>query len=338
MSQDTKDAKSTKDIKEKKPSLLEQLRQAPKEIKDESKDICALSETKKCCGGHGIKLLPHGAHTSAVLCECVTTCRVCRGRAQRIEVDTEQSKEQNLQVKVSKACKNPSPLRVTNIVNHATFPVRYRFASLDRFANKTGNHTAVVTHLRNWLNNFDPTDENREQQGVILGGHVGVGKTYLLVAIGKLLAFRGFTVKFVDFFQLVTEIKGQISNKSEFHRSLLEPLLKVDVLLIDELGKGRQTEFEHTIIDQLVMGRYNLNKPILASTNCKVFHRERQHIESDLGEESGSDNRADATFNPKHFPALRDTLGYRIYSRLMETTLAYELDGLDYRLKNKSQI
>ena len=51
--------------------------------------------------------------------------------------------------------------------------------------------------------------------------------------------------------------------------------MDVDILFIDELGKGRNTDFELTILDQLVMGRYNQNKMIVASTNCHLKETEQ---------------------------------------------------------------
>ena len=60
--------------------------------------------------------------------------------------------------------------------------------------------------------------------------------------------------------------------KSGFDRgvgasSLLDPLVQVDVLAIDELGKGRNTEFEGTVLDELVSRRYNAAAPIIGTTN-----------------------------------------------------------------------
>ena len=50
---------------------------------------------------------------------------------------------------------------------------------------------------------------------------------------------KGVSVKFVDFFQLLAEIKASFSKK-ESEELILKPLIEVDVLCIDELGKGRK--------------------------------------------------------------------------------------------------
>ena len=157
------------------------------------------------------------------------------------------------------------------------------------------------------MREFNP----KEPPGIILGGPVGVGKTYLLAAIAKNFAARGMTVRFVDFFQLLNEIKGAYAD-SKSDANILKPLINVDVLFIDELGKGRSSDWEMSIIDQLVMGRYNQNKIIVASTNYGL--KPAKHIplsQKDLSQESFG------SFNLDRFESLETRIGERIYSRLV---------------------
>ncbi|MGY8765622.1 MAG: ATP-binding protein, partial [Nitrospinaceae bacterium] len=78
---------------------------------------------------------------------------------------------------------------------------------------------------------------------------------------------EGVDGKFVDFFQLLSDIRhGYSQDKSEM--SLIEPYLKSKILVIDELAKGRNNEWEQTILDQFISSRYNAaDKITLFTTN-----------------------------------------------------------------------
>ena len=82
-----------------------------------------------------------------------------------------------------------------------------------------------------------PQWRENKAKGLILGGQVGVGKTFLLAAIGKWMLLNGLSVKFVDFFQLITSLKGQMGLAQHSYQPLLESLINVDILLIDELRR-----------------------------------------------------------------------------------------------------
>jgi DNA replication protein DnaC len=211
-------------------------------------------------------------------------------------------------------------------LNEADIPARYKDASLRAFNNFSGNGQAVVQRVQDWLRQF-PQNTNK---GLIIGGPVGVGKTFILASIAKALVAKGTGVKFIDFFQLLAEIKaGYGDNRSEM--SLIAPLIDVDVLIIDELGKGRNTEFELTILDQIVMGRYNANKVIVASTNC-IFQETSPNYAYNIALDRGTNPHGN--FESDNYGTLESRVGKRIYSRLMETSLILELKGEDVRRRS----
>ncbi len=273
---------------------------------------CALSFDRPCCHGRGYNIATKGIYTVAELCSCVKQCPICLGHTMINDHDSGM-----------RPCRQPSPNRVAAIINDSHLPARYAFADLERFDNFTGNGKQIIQRVKSWINEFVP----HASKGIILGGPVGVGKTFLLASLVKAIAHKGISVKFVDFFQLLAEIKaGYSENKADM--SILAPLIDVEVLAIDELGKGRNTEFELTILDQLVMGRYNANKPIIASTNCTFLDQTKQYqYNIPLDQEPGRKG----SFEPENFGSLESRVGKRIYSRLLETTYTMDLTGADYR-------
>ena len=229
----------------------------------------------------------------------------------------------------SNYCQEIAPQKIVSLYNNSELPLRYlkaHFASAaGGFRNYSGNADQVLTRIHGFLNTFTPKHEspNHHHKGLVLSGPVGVGKTYLLVCIAKRLIEKGYGVKFVDFFRMSSEIQAGLVKKQS-PLEILDPLIEVDILLIDELGKGRNSQFELTIIDQIIMGRYNQNKPIIATTNYLLTNQTPPSQLVDLKASTDA-------FGSDDFTSLAGRLGTRIFSRLMESTHFIELQGADYR-------
>lgn len=276
---------------------------------------CNLKKQLPCCKGKGYTVGPKGALAHADLCKCVSECPACFGRARQVEGNS------------SKACHTPAPNVVVNLVNAAMIPARYADASLGSFSNFSGNGRAFMGELNRWRKNFTPV----KSPGLVIEGPVGVGKTYVLAALAKEFAEKGWSVRFTDFFQLLGELKAGFS-QGKADSAQLQPLIDVDVLVIDELGKGRNTDFELTVLDQLVCGRYNQSKTIIASTNYRLKSRTGAHAYNiDLDRAAGGGG---SEFASDRFEGLEQRIGQRIFSRLREMTLFMELNGDDYRRRD----
>ena len=151
-------------------------------------------------------------------------------------------------------------------------------------------------------------------------GGPGLGKTHLVVSILKqLILEEGVDGKFVDFFQLLSDIRHGYSN-DQSEMSLIEPYLKSRVLIIDELAKGRNNEWEQTILDQFISSRYNAaDKITLFTTN----YNDKSSATSDI-------NEGVKLF---HQPNLTEKVGERIFSRLTQMCDFIKMEGDDYRTK-----
>ncbi len=289
-------------------SLKDELHQAPTHVAPTLG--CALERRSSCCDGIGYRLQPKGSLTHAELCTCVQECPSCFGQNRRL-VDG-----------VAKTCRSPAPSRVVTLINNAGLPARYSTARLDSFSNFTGNGREIVQKLSHWKDDF----HLEKPRGLIIGGPVGVGKTYLLAALAKSFAAKGVSVRFVDFFQLLLALKaGYAEDKNE--AGLLQEMIDVDVLMIDELGKGRCSDWELSVLDQLVMGRYNQNKIIVASTNYSLKPLTRVHTHNVSLDGTGSGS----TFDLDSSESLEKRITSRVFSRLCETSEFIELKGEDFR-------
>mgnify|MGYP000560185273 CR=1 FL=1 len=172
------------------------------------------------------------------------------------------------------------------------------------------------------------TDYGKDERGLLFMGKPGLGKTHLAVSILRALILeRGVQCKFIDFFQLLSDIRfGYSQDLSE--QAIINPYVHAPVLVIDELAKGRNTEWEQTMLDQIISSRYNAaDRVTLFTTN---FIDEPASTDS----KKSGDGRVDfsksyATQNTQ--APLAERLGTRIYSRLTEMCRFVKLEGDDYR-------
>jgi DNA replication protein DnaC len=162
-------------------------------------------------------------------------------------------------------------------------------------------------------------------RGFVLWGDVGRGKTHLLVAAVRHLALeRGVRCRFVEFSHLLSALKARF-DKGGGAAGLIDELVAVEVLAIDELGKGLLTEWELTVVDEIVSRRYNAARTILATTNYTP------------GPPTGNARPNLADGRSEVQPSLSDRVGERVYSRLIEMCDLRRVGGKDWRTTPQSR-
>jgi DNA replication protein DnaC len=264
------------------------------------------------CGGAGYTVSSVGSKAEAALCECLAPCELCGGTGHRQVMVGDR-------VRVGRCRCRMLPDRV-GVFNRAGIPARHASSTFQSFQPQRNPGVQGGYRLcQDWVRDYTPGEENR---GLILYGGVGRGKTHLLVAMVRVLIMEhGVEARFVEFSHLLSQLKeGYDAGTGE--ATTLMPLVRVPVLVIDELGKGRGSEWELGIIDQLVSHRYNALGTILATTN----------YEPNPSTGLGQANLA----KPEQAQSLGDRVGDRVLSRLKEMCAFLRLRGEDFRLVNKS--
>ncbi|MEP6789491.1 MAG: ATP-binding protein, partial [Acidobacteriota bacterium] len=106
------------------------------------------------------------------------------------------------------------------------------------------------------------------ERGLLLMGSVGVGKTHLAVSILKGLTERGFTCLFYEFGSLLKEIQDSYNVTTQSSElGVLAPVLNVDVLVLDELGASKPTDWVRDTMAHVINTRYNDKKLTIFTTN-----------------------------------------------------------------------
>ncbi len=271
------------------------------------------------CGGEGVVPGAEGEHARLELCGCIPPCPRCGGTG-RVFVQ----REDGTTVAGRCACQR-LPDRVA-IFNRAGIPARFNRATLVSFARGAGmigdgDKIAAFQAAAAWLKSFDPARENR---GLVLHGLVGRGKTHLLVAVARsLILDRGVRVRFIEFTRLLGLLReGYGAGRSD--AVLLNELAAVPVLAIDELGKGRMTDWELSVIDDIVSRRYNSFGCLLGTSNFRPAPPSGAPVPE----------LASAAIQRQ---TLGDRLGERTWSRLGEMCDFVEVGGVDYRVVGRSR-
>ncbi len=271
-----------------------------------------------------------GAYAQASFCQCFPSpCDECHGARFQLQQDA-QGRD------IATPCpKCEVKKRNIKLYNNARIPNNYAHSKLahsDRDKENQVAYQQLTTIIRNYAKNrkLSPASEetprqNIDSKGLVLMGSPGTGKTYLMAGLAyQCTITHGISCMFQGFSELLSDIKdGFSSQKSEIE--IITPHLAAELLIIDDLGKGRNTEWELSVLDTLISKRYNSNKPIMVTSN--YTEKEATTIKERLltKDKTGEDKFIADT--------LRRRVGERIYSRLQEMCYFETLTGRDRRLQ-----
>jgi len=154
--------------------------------------------------------------------------------------------------------------KIQNIFEGAKIPRRY--ASLD-IKDFDTSRPGAEDALKKVLQYIENIEENvKEGKGMVLWGGTGTGKTLLAVATLKAAMNRGYTGLFQNAPELMYHFNSTYST-AETERDIIDALRNVDVLVLDDLDKGKWTEKVSERIYVIINARYGGVKPTLITTN-----------------------------------------------------------------------
>ncbi|HYL36937.1 MAG TPA: ATP-binding protein [Bryobacteraceae bacterium] len=248
-------------------------------------------ETCAICGGSGWKIVEREGVSGAEKCECANA-----GREQRVEA-------------------------------RANIPPLYQNASVDNFILPADNPVSrtqlasVVLTVRAYVREYP----NVPKPGLLFIGAPGTGKTHLAAAALRSLIARGFEGVFYDFQALLNHIRsGYDVASGTMDREAYRSALEAEILVLDDLGAHRVTDWVEDTVTSIVTQRCNHRRATIVTTNLR---------DPEVGDQRGSGLQDD--IHSKYF--LEERIGMRARSRLFEMCKLIKMpDVEDYRLKRRS--
>jgi DNA replication protein DnaC len=247
-------------------------------------------------------------------------CPICEGAGLRIV-------ERADGTRVAQECSCRAKRRELRMVAQAHIPDRYRLCTLDNFVpNYAGNNQSLAAALmqaRNFVRTY-PVDT--DGKGLLLVGTVGLGKTHLAVGILQaLIAERGAKGLFCDYRDLLKQIQDSYGRNDLSEREILKPVFQAEVLVIDELGAAKPTEWVWDTVQHILNTRYNDRKTTIITTNYQNEEETPPGTWDHLPEDKRRAQMA------SHHDTLGDRITERMRSRLQEMCVVVEMMGKDFR-------
>ncbi len=247
-----------------------------------------------------------------------TACAICGGSGWKI-IEREG-------ISGAERCECASAGRVGRLESAANIPPLYRNASVDNFILPSDNPVArtglasVVLSVRAYVRDYP----NVPKPGLLFIGSPGSGKTHLAVAALHGLIERGFEGVFFDFQALLNHIRSGYDQASgTMDREAYKSALDTEILVLDDLGAHRVTDWVEDTVTSIVTHRCNNRKATIVTTNLR---------DPEVGNQRGSGLESD--LYSKFF--LEERIGMRARSRLFEMCKLVRMpDVEDYRLKRR---
>jgi len=217
--------------------------------------------------------------------------------------------------------------RVARIIARTNIPKRYEHCSLDSFDTDFPAATPSLKRAHRDARKFVVAYPLETRgTGLLLTGSIGVGKTHLAVGILQaLVAERGATGLFYDYRELLKQIQNSYNRQVQATElEILKPVFDAEVLVLDEIGASKPTDWVWDTVAHILNTRYNDRRTTILTTN----YANAGPLGSVL--ELGSGNLAHARAASRE-ETLGDRIGERMRSRLQEMCVVVEMHGVDFR-------
>src|SRR5438874_12391909 len=241
----------------------------------------------------------------------------------------------------ARRCRCQSPDYRERLFRAARIPPRYQHCNLANYVmGDSESLWKAKIEAQKILDDFLEIDG----RGLLFTGAVGVGKTHLAVALLHELIeryqVRGLFYQFGALLRQIQDSYNPVSQTSEM--KVLEPVFQADVLVLDELGSSKPTDWVRDTMMQIINTRYNDKRLTIFTTN----YFDDLQVDSRVSElkailerhrNSRTNSGPQIEIVEKQIKqlmsgeVLADRIGSALRSRLHEMSITVVIDVSDYR-------
>ena len=155
----------------------------------------------------------------------------------------------------------------------------------------------LILAMQRYVDNFNKF--HTEGKGLLLYGSVGTGKTFLSACTANAIIDKGIPVLMTSVSYIANKLMGMLEGKNED----IESLNTYPLLVLDDLGAERNTEFMNEVVYTIINSRYKARLPLIVTTNLTT----------------------------EQLKAPTDVTMARTYSRVLEMCFPIKVEGVDIR-------
>ena len=245
-------------------------------------------------------------------------CGVC-GRAKQKKIDNDfihttvwcicDCRMKELEEKRKREEYEAEMLRIQKMKDSSMMSDKYRNASFEKYYVRKENEKAFkvakkyASEFKEMQKNGNP-ETGEKNVGLVFYGNVGTGKSYTAACIANELLAQKISVRMTSFVKILQDIQG-----SEDEATYICTLNACSLLIIDDLGAERNTDYALEKVYNVIDSRVRTDKPMILTTNLTFDEMMR---------------------NP-------DIRYRRIYDRIFEHCIPIEMPGQSFRILKAAQ-
>ena len=235
--------------------------------------------------------------------------------------------------RAAEPCECQHDRKMRALLERALIPARYAGCTLESYK-ASGDLFLAFNAARRFIDIYPGENDGT---GLLFTGSVGLGKTHLAVAIlQKLTLEKGVPSLFCDYRELLKQITNSYNSRVESTElEVLKPVFETEVLVLDELGAAKPTDWVWDTVALILNTRYNDRRTTIITTN--YLNQPASSLRSGFPPVASRDqgDAGTAARQAMREDTLGERIGDRMWSRLQEMCVPVEMRGPDYRLGPK---
>lgn len=213
--------------------------------------------------------------------------------------------------------------RLDRYMAAAKIPATYADVELDSYEVHENVSTLSQRRAKHLADRFLKRENDWITKGILFSGRCGTGKTHLAVSVMKeCIRKERKPGLFCDARKLMEDIIRSFDGGDASEYDLIVPVMKTKVLLLDDLGAGKISEYTQEKLASILTSRYNDGLTTIITTNYAVVP---PRSEAERKDKYGRTN-----LNGER-KTLGDCIGERAYSRLQSMCFMVKIEGDDFR-------